>query len=824
MYGNDDGHDHMMAFKDSDFDDELAALGFDVGDNKPKQKKQTVAPKHLTEEPPQKSAHAQEEVPIDIATNIGDFGTGEVAELTEEDMNDETLLAEFAELGFDDETVPAQVPGAAATVASAQVPAQTQPMNIIPSDSISDVPVPEQTPQPKTISKLTTNPPRAAVIPSGDFSHAMKMAEQCQQRRDEAGLAAWLTYAERLQGMKPSSVASSNNKTVTPMVAAGGYMASKNETASSVAAMTPGAAAAVPMLSLPTANTSPYGSCVQAKDVARRLQAAGRKAEVPAWVRYAKEQFVEEQQAKLQSTSTLSVPHGAHSTVSVAVGNYDSSGGVVDAYTPLEDALKEACTTCLDEIRVLRNESAAAQIASKAATMSSAVDTRAVKDKLLEYKKYTQDLNALRSRRAMAPQPFPPLFNWESVQVRSEYENMSIGLDSLRVTVHSIRDMAALIKGHSRKTVTVQYDVGIPKESAAIGRVPGEVGLSSSGGVHAEINHSAEHSFGRRSKALALQVARKYVTFVVSVPATFFLSAKVLGYAVCPLRDLATVCDVSTVVCPIMESDPNEGSRSAQKNNKCIGGDLVVSLSVRRPFEVDKEVRVSEVRRLVIDPKSWNNFPQTFAAAPIPTAIPAPTAAPGPAAASEPPRGSESSSADLPVTWTAEVSTPPQPPAISSSVGIAESIPASSVAVTSTPATGSATASSPLTDLERKDPLGVQFIESSEVFDYELQLCDDQLVKLGQSGGADRDSLLMRRQLLQMKSDALVTQVQSEQLSLEDYLKILRERIQRDTMIALYFKDKPCGNDPEEAKANKNVALQVMRRITMMKKEVASVE
>jgi len=785
--GLSNNNDNLMGFKDSDFDDELAALGFDMGSSKPTQKTQPAAA-HVVEVNEIKIQAVVQE----ISADIGD--KDDIPGLTEEDLNDEALLAEFEDLGFDDEpsSVSAAVPVSGGNTtftpkpAQASVPAPAPPSASVSAPARASAPVSKPAPAPAPAPTVPK-----PVVPSGDFSHAMKKAEECKRARDEAGLAAWVAYAEAL--MRPAMKA--------PMMAAGGCKPSK----SSSTAPPPTSAVA-----LPAANESPHGSCARAKDMARRLQAAGRKAEVPAWVRYAKEKYLEEQQAKLD------VSPGCVG----AITEYSSSGNSAepDAYTSLEDALKEACATCLEEIRVLRNEPATRDVSNErggkgaAPAPVSAVDTKAVKDKLLEYKGYMQDMNALRARRAMSPRPLPPLFHWKSVQLRTEHENTAIALDSLRVTVHSIRDFSSLVRGHSRQTVVLQYDVGIPKDSAAVGRVPGEI-AACTGSAHVEVSHTAEHGFGRRSKALGLQVARKHVTFAVSVPATFFLKAKVLGYAVCPLRDLSERCDVSTVSCPIMETDPNEGSRATQKHNKCVGGEIVVSLSVRRPFDVEREVRVCEVRRLVIDANSWNNFP---AVAPVAT----PTVQNIATAAATPP-ASVASDETVPVQAADSSS---QGSVGAPAIDAAATAAAAAVPVAS-PAIASGPPLAPLTELEKKDPLGVQFVESSDVFDWELQTCDDQLARLGSGGAAaERDSLLMRRQLLQMKSDALVARVQSEELTLDAYLDLLRERVRRDSMMALHFKDKHCGKDPEEAKANKNVALQIMRRITMMKKEIAGAE
>ena len=57
---------------------------------------------------------------------------------------------------------------------------------------------------------------------------------------------------------------------------------------------------------------------------------------------------------------------------------------------------------------------------------------------------------------------------------------------------------------------------------------------------------------------------------------------------------------------------------------------------------------------------------------------------------------------------------------------------------------------------------------------------------------------------------------------MESYLLKLKERLARDKKLAVYFNN--LKGDEEEARKNKQTALQLMRRIMIMKKEIENAE
>jgi len=101
------------------------------------------------------------------------------------------------------------------------------------------------------------------------------------------------------------------------------------------------------------------------------------------------------------------------------------------------------------------------------------------------------------------------------------------------------------------------------------------------------------------------------------------------------------------------------------------------------------------------------------------------------------------------------------------------------------------------------------------VLDAEIKAASGALVGAGLNED-ERFALTLRLQLLQTKI-LLVYAVQTEALSLPDYLDKLRQRVRRDSEMALAFK-------ALREKENISTALKIMRRINIMKQEIQNAE
>jgi len=69
----------------------------------------------------------------------------------------------------------------------------------------------------------------------------------------------------------------------------------------------------------------------------------------------------------------------------------------------------------------------------------------------------------------------------------------------------------------------------------------------------------------------------------------------------------------------------------------------------------------------------------------------------------------------------------------------------------------------------------------------------------------------------------LITNVQTEVLTIDMYISTLKERIGRDKAIAMYFSKKIPAAD-EDPNTHRSTALLVMKRVQIMQKEVDGAE
>lgn len=146
------------------------------------------------------------------------------------------------------------------------------------------------------------------------------------------------------------------------------------------------------------------------------------------------------------------------------------------------------------------------------------------------------------------------------------------------------------------------------------------------------------------------------------------------------------------------------------------------------------------------------------------------------------------------------------------------------------------------------DPHSVNLLESNDVLESEIAYAEEFIksaktpsTKFMKSNSGDDDSkeselfaMTIRLQLLQSKLQILVYNVQSEMLSIDEYLNTLRERIKRDQVLALYLKNSaPKDINDVNGDGSRSIkdggggvkdALRVMGRVRIMKKEVADAE
>lgn len=409
----------------------------------------------------------------------------------------------------------------------------------------------------------------------------------------------------------------------------------------------------------------------------------------------------------------------------------------------------------------------ASGIALQAAKKLRNSDAGAAVVKMKEYKRWEQELSTLAARRTI-PSAFPPSFRWIIDRKEVSLERLDIAETDLKVIfdgVFEIDDYLATL-GSSR---SISFSVAL---TGSGGTKEDGIGLSSSGGPvnytnrSASFNHSITMPVLKRaaSKVAAQTLLRKKIQVTLILQRGYFHSALPFATGILPLAELATKSEIGGQI-PLYKI---ESGADSGKKGKAIGGYLKLQLRMRKPLTAPI-THIIEERRLVMD--AWPPIPMNQSE----QLSPAPKVEKGPQA--------------LP-TASSSTSTAPS-----------DSIPSASNA-------------SGLTARELQDPEAVDFLDSNDVLEAEITLAESQL----QSGVLDEDqkfSMGLRLQMLRVRLQTLVMNVQNETLSLPDYLEMLKERIKRDQQLALHFKRQ--GDD--EGKA---MAVKILRRIKLMQQEIDS--
>jgi hypothetical protein len=383
-----------------------------------------------------------------------------------------------------------------------------------------------------------------------------------------------------------------------------------------------------------------------------------------------------------------------------------------------------------------------------------------------EYKKYEQELTVLASRRGRRHAE-PALFRWENIVTERAVENLDIADDQLVLHIEGVFDLNGSLKGQSSRSITIAYDLGIPKENPVTGKVNGSVDTHG----NAVINFHDIHAVIKRAgKALQLLAARKKATFEVILQRGFFYSSVSLGVASLPLADLLSKCQCGGSL-PIMK----EGAR---KSSAGAAGCVKATIKLRRPLQTPELVRTEE-RRLVVD--RWP-----------------------------------------PTVFSTDVTDDSAETVDASGDGLGGTLsndaPPVAVAGATVVVAAAASSSVQLTEREKADPTGVDWLESNDVLEAELaaaQQAIDSQSKAGTDPG-DLVLLVVRVQLIQNKLQLLVNSVQNEEITIEAYLQRIRDRLLRDEALLAFCRHQPEPDD-EAVEA-------LRRRIDIVRQEIANAE
>lgn len=560
-------------------------------------------------------------------------------------------------------------------------------------------------------------------------------------------------------------------------------------------------------ISMPVADTAPeafppacgpYGYASDAKQMALRLKKAGHQGEAIQWLRYAKQveggaPIVSREDAapivaptvatneptaqEKKVSSNSSPPRAVERVTSLprALSSANSAAGVADAFSPLMAALEEAisyhfkkASAANKDLQALTadeesNSDKTGKAKSAAYTALRSKYRASATEQMKLYKMYTQELAVLQSRRS-TPGLSPPLFRWETTQISTPVENTYLGEDQIELVVNGARDMEVLLSGHGHRSISISYNMGIPRDDPATGHIPAKRYVDEIGCVW---DFKVVLPF-KRGRSLNKLLERKKIIFEIILHRGMFSGGDVtLGMVSLPLVELLTKTTTGGDALPLTKEGRGRG----------IGGVLSAYAKVRVPID-GPEVRITEERQLVVLP--WPD---------VVTSLPAEGSGIKPA-----------DDARTPDEGT--VASPIEAPA--------------AAALTATASVGPGNShehvAKQLSEKEIQDPFSVDFLISNDVMDTELESLRAELTQCADPD--EKFNIKFRYDMVERNLNILVMHVQNESLSLEDYLNTLRDRLKRDQFMALYFKNS----------GETNTALKIMKRIKIMSEELKNAE
>jgi hypothetical protein len=573
--------------------------------------------------------------------------------------------------------------------------------------------------------------------------------------------------------------------------------------------------------SAPSSAGAPCGTAEQAKLEAVRLKRSGQVSEAVAWLKYAKaveagslaavprpgeasgdsgaiRQAVPPPAApgpavKASTTNTsrtavgksvagAAPPRnaGAAATAATPLAVPISPFGA-DSFAPLEAALVEAINMSHKRALAAKKELESDEMKNSPAGASA---RKTATNSLANYKKYQQELAVLQSRKGM-PGARPAPFRWKTIRIETPVENKHLAEDQMELVINNIRDMEATISDQSSRSMSINYSIPLSRDNPISGTVPAGRYIDGKG-----------LSFGfkaiiplKRGRSLQIQLERKKATFDIVMHRGYFSSDLTVATVSLSLGDMLTKVDCGGDSLPMTKD-----------GKKSVGGVMSAYIRLRKPL-VSPQVMVEEERELIVE--SW---PEVLVSPSAPDTTP--TAAGVNDSESLGIGASEASTAVVatsPAIQTSDAGAVANTPA-----GVAGSRqPDGSEEISEAAKKAMADFAGRLSDKEMRDPMNVDFLESNDVMDAEVEFLTSQL-RTPQLSEDDQFALGLRLQLVQNKLQLLVMSVQNETLSLEDYLTRIRDRLQRDKVLALFCK----------AAGDMASAVRIMKRIKIMQTEI----
>jgi hypothetical protein len=388
-------------------------------------------------------------------------------------------------------------------------------------------------------------------------------------------------------------------------------------------------------------------------------------------------------------------------------------------------------------------------------------------EKMKKYKYYQQELSVLHSRKQMGINSIP-FFTWKTYRKEEKVENIEIAENEMKLQISGLVGIEGLISTHNHRTIALTVNFGKGNaEKDDILEIPGVKADGSS----VEYNFSRTLPILKRSKLAQQLYSRKKITVELLMNKGLFRGQYSVAMAVLPLADLLNKSTVGGDLPLYSVEKASDGG--SNKKGKLIGGMLRMTVTIRTPL-VTPEMKIIEERELVIE--EWPS------AAPVPQVPTITTVLPPSAPAVEPKKEMKSIESSVDPNHGKLLELGKQ-----------------------------------LTEKEKHDPENLEFIVSNDVFEAEIQAIESVLSSGKMEDEGDELPLRIKQQTLQAKLQLLVYSVQNETLSLEDYLSLLKERIEKDKKMVLYQK---FLGTPE----SKAIALKLLKRVKIMETEIKNAE
>ena len=398
-------------------------------------------------------------------------------------------------------------------------------------------------------------------------------------------------------------------------------------------------------------------------------------------------------QSNPTSSSTASAASSTNATTFVASRE--------TRFALLESALREAQQQALDE-----------------AKRQKGVNDKLAVARMREYKRYEQELAVLESRKGMAhAEPAP--FLWRSVVTETAVEHVDIGEDQLCLFVEGVFDMEGALVGQSSRNITLTYDLGIPRDDPVVGEVKGKVDGNT---WSCRMNFKRILPIIKRGKSIQQLLVRKKATFEVVLNRGMFFSNISLGTTTLPLVDLLTKCECGGAL-PLLR--PAGDSAGGRKGGMLTAGSVKVLLTLRKPLSqpevirTEERVLVLEQWPTVVDPHN-NMDSSNYSAAQLHQ--------------NKVTTDVSSSSLSTAAVMTNVQGNPPEQHLKATTTTTAKDTAAA------TSADSGSSGFDQLTAREKADPCAVEFLDSNDVIEAELESTQQALVAL--AGGPPSPRLL----------------------------------------------------------------------------------